>query len=188
VRQLYLVVSETGSFTSKCIRFFTKDGYTHISLSVNAELTEMYTFGRRYVYSVYPGGFVKEQIHKRIYKRFKNTRIVVLKLSVSDEQYDKIVAHLREMYLHKKEYTYNFLGAILVRFNKTFKRKNCYYCSEFIWELFHKYDLIDMETYKSKTLIRPMEFLRLGMGEIVYRGKMRDYDAKKLQNETDKIV
>ena len=87
MKKLYIILSNTGSFPSKVIHFFTKDSYTHISLSLNAELTEMYTFGRKYLYSIYPGGYIKERIHQRMFKRFKKTRIIVFELAVDSVKY-----------------------------------------------------------------------------------------------------
>lgn len=175
MKTIYLVLSETGSFPSRFIRFFTGDAYTHVSLSLNRELTEMYTFGRKYLYSVYPGGYIKERIHERIYKRFKNTRIAVLEIPVDEGTYVNIQSKVRNMYERKEEYRYSYLGVFLANFNKNKKRKNYYYCSEFIYELLKEFDiLVDGE---SDAVIRPNDFLNAGVGTLIYNGLMREYQA-----------
>ncbi len=173
MKELYLVLSETNSFPSRFIRFFTKDSYAHVSLALNRELTEMYTFGRKYLYSIFPGGYIKECIHERMYKRFKNTRMTVIEISVEDIIYEKIVNQLRDMYEDKKKYHYNYLGIFLAYFQKNIKRKNYYYCSEFIYEILCNFGVI--VNGEPNRVVRPNDFLGFGLGKLLYIGFMRTY-------------
>ena len=173
MKKLYLVLSQTKSFPSRLISFFTKEDYAHVSLSLNRDLTEMYTFGRKYLYSVFPGGYVKECIHERMYKRFPNTHITVIEIVVENSVYENISQYLRDMYENKKKYKYNYLGVFLAYFQKNKKRENYYYCSEFIYEILCKFGVIvDGEPHR---VVRPSDFLEFPLGEFVYVGYMRTY-------------
>ncbi len=171
--KLYLVLSETGSFPSRLIRFFTKDAYSHVSLSLNSELTEMYTFGRRFLYSIFPGGYIKECIHERMYKRFKNTRMSVVEITIDDKIYTEIIKRLRDMYVERRKYRYNYCGVFLAKFHKNFKRKNYYYCSEFIYEILYEFGVIVED--EPRRIVRPNDFLGFCLGKLTYIGFMRAY-------------
>ena len=46
--RIYVVLSDSGSVVSKLLRLFTKAKYNHVSLSLREDLSEMYSFGRRW--------------------------------------------------------------------------------------------------------------------------------------------
>ena len=46
-QKLYIVITQTGTWFSKVVQMFTKDPYNHSSLSLNEDLTDMYSFGRK---------------------------------------------------------------------------------------------------------------------------------------------
>ena len=172
-KNLYLVLSETGSLPSRFIHFFTKDGYSHVSLSVDRNLPEMYTFGRKYLYSIFQGGYIKECIHERMYKRFKNTRMAVIEISVDDVIYTEIKRKLHAMYEDKKKFHYNYRGIVLAYFKKNKKRKNYYYCSEFVYEILYEFGIINNRM--PNRVVRPNDFLGFGLGKLIYIGFMRAY-------------
>lgn len=174
-KTIYLVVSSTGTFPSKIIQFFTKDKYTHVSISLKEDLTEMYSFGRRYLYLPLPGGFVRENRELGVYKRFKNTTSKVISLQVRASVYDSLQERLHNMYEEKKKYGYNLYGLILAKFGVYKKRKNHYYCSEFVQEVL---DECGIGLSEHSPIVRPMDFLGLKNGEICFDGLLRMYPQK----------
>ena len=62
-KMIFLVVSDTGTILTRLIKAYTKTPYNHASISFDAELSEVYSFGRKTVYNPFIGGFVKEDIH-----------------------------------------------------------------------------------------------------------------------------
>ena len=45
MQKIYIMVSYTGTILSNLIRFYTKKEYTHVSISLDVELNELYSFG-----------------------------------------------------------------------------------------------------------------------------------------------
>lgn len=172
MKNLYVVISETGTGPSRFLQYFTKDRYVHASLALNEELTEMYSFARRWRYYPFWCGFIKECINKGTYERFKDTRIAVIKLPVSDEVYADITAELYSIYPHRKWFRYNYIGVFLAHFGKVLHRKKCFYCSEFIQKVLSEHG-VGVE--KEEVPVKPVDFLQLRNGKVVFEGLMREY-------------
>ena len=77
---IYIVVTHTGTILSRIVHSYTKDEFSHVSISLDKELKEMYSFGRLNPYNAFWGGFVHEHIDKGTFKRFYNTRAKVFSL------------------------------------------------------------------------------------------------------------
>ena len=88
--KIYIVLTHTGTTLSKIVKWYTKKDFSHVSISLDKELNEMYSFGRLNPYNPFLGGFVHEYTDKGIFKRFKNTNAAIYSLEVTQEQYEHI--------------------------------------------------------------------------------------------------
>ena len=176
MKNVYVVISETGSGPSRFLQYFTKDHYVHVSLGLNEELTEMYSFARRWRYYPFWSGFIRECINQGTYERFKDTRIAVIKLPVSEEVYEDVKAELRAMYPHRKKFRYNYIGVFLAHFGKLFQRKTCFYCSEFVQKILSEHG-VGIE--KKNLPVKPVDFLQLKNSKVIFEGLMREYAPAK---------
>ena len=173
--KLYIVISQTGTMFSRIVRFFTKDPYNHSSISLNEDLTDMYSFGRKYARLPFPGGFIQECIGTKVFATHPNTTMIVYELSVTREQYNKVRQIVREMRRQKNMYAYNLLGVIFVIFHKYHPSHNKYYCSEFV-----KYLLTESGITSDQELpviCKPMDFLKVS-GNKIYEGRMNNYTVQ----------
>ncbi len=175
MKNIYVLVSRTGTFPSKFISYFTKDCYTHVSIALDAELTEMYSFGRKYPYLILPAGFVREYKDCGVYKRFADTKSVLIEIPVEDDVYEEIKTRLRTMYADKDKYKYNVLGLLYAKFGKHRKKENYFYCSEFAQSLFEPYGL---GVNTGSEVIKPIDFLSIANGKILFEGELHNYRAQ----------
>ena len=72
MKKIYIILTHTGTTLSKIIKNYTKDEFSHVSISLDKDLNEMYSFGRLNPYNPFWGGFVHEGINFGTFKRFKN--------------------------------------------------------------------------------------------------------------------
>lgn len=172
-RSIYIIITHTPSVVSKIIRKFTHTPYNHVSVSLDAELEKMFSFGRRYKYFPWIGGFVRESPHFGTLGRFPETEAIVLTLNVDEDAYDDIRGKLEDMLEHKYSYKYDTLGLLLAIFGKSFKRDKCYYCTAFVRELLVEFGIEDEELFND--IVRPLDFLELPNMREVYRGKLREF-------------
>lgn len=178
MRKIYIVLTHTGTIVSKIIKLFTKNKYTHVSISLDEDMDEMYSFGRLNPYNPFIGGFVKEEIESGTFKRFKNTTSQVFSLEVTDEQYEKVSKQISKMYDNKSIYKFNIRGLALALFRKRQKRKNKFYCSEFV-----RYVLENSNIQKEElsNVIKPEDFRKLSELHLEYEGLLRTYNSERIR-------
>ena len=169
----YVVVSQTGTILSLMLKFFTKAKYNHASISLDNKLDQMYSFGRKYPYNIFYGAYVKEHPSFGTFKRFYKTTCQVLKLKVTKEQKDCIEKTVKTMYENKKEYKFDVLGIFLASFKKKLKRKNYFYCSEFVRTVLLNAGVVEKD--QLPYIIKPIDFLSLKNAEKIYEGNLKEY-------------
>ena len=183
-KKLYVVVSQTGSIVSKILKLLTGARYNHVSVALDATLTPMYSFARKYTYNPFWGAFVKEYPGRGALGRFKNTEVVVLELNCSSEQYDAVAARLEKMYREREKYRYNYRGLFSAYFSKKYHKKHHYYCSEFVRDLLERSGIIPENSFGD--IAKPIDFLRLPQAACVYCGRLRKYRPSAVAEETHK--
>lgn len=173
MKKIYLILSYSGSTVSSIIKFYKKQQYSHISISLNPSLKYMFSFGRKNPYIAFIGGFVEEQINVGTYKRFNKTICKVYELEVPTYNYNKLKKVLNEFKVNKSLYKYNILGVLLIPFNIPIKRKNHYYCSEFI-----RFLLMNSKIKKDlPPLLSPEELInQIENKQLIYKGLLNSYN------------
>ncbi len=172
-KKIYIVMSQTGTVLSRFLKLVTHKEYNHASLSLQDDLSRMYSFGRKNPYNPFWGGFVTESKDFGTFKRFSETQVQVLALTVSEEKYQAIYDHLQEMLAHPTEYHYNYWGLILAAFHIPVSGTNRYYCSEFVRDILKGHGIEGAELLKP--IIHPYHFSTLPGATTVYSGKLRDF-------------
>ncbi len=170
---VYIVVSQTGTVFSRIIKAISKKDYNHASISFCEDISLMYSFGRLNPYNPFIGGFVKESADFGTFKRFKNTKILLVQLPVTVEQLLNMKNTSEEMFTNRKNYTYNYLGVFLGAVKKAHKKENSFYCSEFVKHVLEKGKVNGVENLQE--IIHPMNFLELNDCSVIYSGKLKDY-------------
>lgn len=182
MKKIYILLTYTGTILSRIIKGYTKAEFSHVSISLDKKLTQMYSFGRLNAYNPFIGGFIHEQIDKGTFKRFKNTKSKVYSLEITDEQYDIIRITINAFEASKKEYKFNILGLFAAGFNIRVKRKKSLYCAEFVKHV--------LETAKVKVdlpqIIKPEHFKNIKGLKLVYNGKLKNYKLEK-QNVAEEL-
>lgn len=181
MKQLYIVLTYSGTMLSKIIKTYTRGKFSHVSVSLDENLEEMYSFGRLNAYNPFWGGFVHESVNWGTFKRFKKTQSEIYSLEIEDEQY-KIIQEIIEKFKNCKEsYKFNIIGLFAVSINKKIHFKNSFYCSEFVKYLFEQAKIETNLPY----LAKPEDFKKIEGLKLEYKGKLREYDkiVKNSKNE-----
>lgn len=170
---VYIVVSQTGTLLSRFLKLVTKAEYNHASISLVPDLATMYSFGRKNPYNPFRAGFVTESARFGTFKRFSKTRVVVLDITVSEEQYLAISRRISTMMALKQHYHYNYLGLWLAGLRIYYRQKRCFYCSEFVKDLLEKQDIHGVS--QLDPIVQPIHFLSLPTARQIYTGLLREY-------------
>ena len=186
---VYIVLSYTGTKVSKLIRRIASMKYAHVSISLNDNLDEMYSFARKGVYNLFNAGFIKENIRTGMFKRMCETELAVFELPVSAEQYHEIVMLLEEFWQKRDTLSYNFVGLPLMAFGgiKT-KLSKRFFCSQFIAHILERCGVRLFE--KDSSIVSPQDFYEAlaVKGELLYEGRMLYYPKYHTIQDRENIV
>lgn len=171
MKQVYLVLTYTGTILSKIVKFYTKKEYSHISISLDKKLKKMYSFGRLNPYNAFIGGFVHESLDSGTFKRFYNTKTTIYELDITDEQYEKLLKLITYFEKKKSLYKFNTIGLFAVPFNKKIRRKRHFYCAEFVKYALEKSDI----NFDLPEIIKPEDFKSIEEKKVVYKGNIQEY-------------
>lgn len=177
MKNIYIVLTHTGTVLSNIVKSYTKYEYSHISIALDENLDRMYSFGRLNPYNPFWAGFVHEYINKGTFKRFKNTTTIIYSLEITDEQYKNIEKLIEKMIEHRKKYKFNILGLFAVSVHKKVTIKNAFYCAEFVKYVVENAG-IEMELPE---IIKPQDFRNQKNLNVVYTGLLRNYNRREKQ-------
>lgn len=171
MKKIYIVLTYTGTFLSRIVKFYTKKDYSHVSISLDENLDEMYSFGRLNAYVPFIGGFIKESPDYGTFKRFSKTKTKIYSLEVNDKQYKEIRKIIDDMNSKKHNYHFNMIGMFAVALHLKIKRENHFYCAEFVKYVFDNSNLeVDLPD-----VVKPNDFENLEGTQEIYVGRLNEY-------------
>lgn len=174
MKKVYLVLTYTGTILAKIVRFYTRKEYSHISIALDKQLSEMYSFGRLNPYNAFIGGFVHEYIDKGTFKRFYKTKATVYSMEITDEQYQKLFNLIRKFERKKSLYKFNIIGLFAVALNIKWEKEKSFYCAEFVKYVLEHADI----NVNLPEIIKPDDFTYIENLEKIYTGNIQEYKEK----------
>lgn len=177
MKKIYIVLTHTRAVLSRIIKIFTKDEFSHVSIALDAELQEMYSFGRLYPNNPFVGGFVHEYINKGTFKRFYKTKTKIYALDVTLEQYENVKQNIQRIQKQKDKYKFNILGLFAVSVNKKINKEYSFYCAEFVKYVIEQ---AGIETNLPE-IVKPENFKNIPNLQEVYKGYLRKYPTSKIK-------
>lgn len=172
MRKIYIVLTYTGTILSKIVKMYTKKEFSHVSIALDEDLKEMYSFGRINAYNPFWAGFVHEGLDKGTFKRFKKTKTCIYSLQVEEEQFDSVVKLINDIKNNKYDYKFNILGLIGIVVHFRIKREKYFYCAEFVKYILEESNVV----YDLPDLVKPEDFKKIDNLNVVYTGILREYD------------
>lgn len=183
MKQIYIVLTRTGTILSTIIRGYMRDEYTHASISLDKKLNKMYSFGRLNPYNPFIGGFIHEYIDKGTFKRFKKTKALILELNIEEEQYKKIEELIKYFERNKEKFTFNVKGMFLSAIDVKIRKRKSFYCAQFVKHLLDRAGIKN----EIQDTVRPENFKKLENTKIIYEGLLRKYNYKKIKFNLGKM-
>ena len=96
-RYIYIMLSMTGTKFSRFLRLCTGKEYTHVSIAMDRQLGELYSFGRRSMNLPFIAGLVRENPKGGVFAKY-HTRCLIYEVPVSEEEYHAIRGLLRSFF------------------------------------------------------------------------------------------
>lgn len=172
MKKIYFLLSRTNTVPARVIRVFAKGEFSHVSVALYPRTDKLYSYARRHINNPLFAGFISEDIHTKVFARYPDAHCAVYELEVSDEGYERAKKLIRYFRNHRKEATYNFLGAFLVKIGLPIKRKHKFTCSQFAAFLLHYTG--DVTLPKDPYLMLPNDFPKIKNVKLIFDGALKD--------------
>ena len=177
-REIYIIVSQTGTVFSRFLKLCTRAPYNHVSIALDHELGVMYSFARRELHRPWIAGLIREHLLEGMFYIKQNTQCRVYRVKVTEEQYQTVVETLNQFIKDYERYRYNFLGLPLILLGIPMERQSHYACSQFVAFLLQQAGIAFEESHYS--LVRPFDFCQQENFELIYEGRLQDYHRRVL--------
>lgn len=174
MEKLYIAFVDTPGIFATMIRRVVKMNYVHVILSLDKDLFEAYSIGRRNPQIPIFAGFEKEELPK-IYKKFPKAKYKITYIECTKEQKESIKAQLLQCYKDRFKYHYCLLGLPFLLFKKVFYQKNHFTCSSFVSKILEDNGIKLFDKHFS--LITPRDFFDLDLPAI-FEGDISDLVEK----------
>lgn len=172
MKKIYILSTYTGTWFSRFLALFSSDKFVHMSISLDEDFTEVYSFGRKNPKRMFPAGFTKENL-KLISTYYSDSLTRVYELDITEKQYDNLIKILKESFIdNASKYRYNIKGLPMINFNLRYHRKYHFVCSQFCGKLLS--DAGIHEFNKDYSLIKPNDLISIEDLKLIYEGKIKD--------------
>lgn len=170
MKSVYLMLTRTESIASKLVRVFTGSKYTHASIAFDEELYHLYSSGRKKGLKMFPAGPCMEGLDKGFFGRDPHTPCIVFEIPVENEVYEKARAEVEGFMINNEQYKFSILGTFACKLGIEWKRKNKYFCSQFVAEILNRSGAAKLP--KAASLMRPMDCAELEGMNLIFEGNI----------------
>ncbi len=172
-RYVYVLLTGTNTLLARTIRIYTREPFSHASISLDKDLIELYSFARKQRFNPFNSGFVKEDIERGVFGADRNAHCGVYEIPVTEEEYDKISDLITDFREHKDEFGYNFKGLFAAIFDKEVGDEKHFMCSQFVYHVFESTGVSLFK--KGDGPVRPFHFHKNLEEQLLYRGNLHEY-------------
>ena len=180
LKPVYVVLIEGKSCFSQAIKTMTKDIYSHIAISLDSSLHNMYSYGISTNSNSKKKGFRREDIDDLS----KGGRIDVFVFFVTDSVYEKITSFIDNFKENADKTSYSFINLITYLFNIPYNTEWKLVCSQFVDRCLQSAGI--NLTGRDSSQVSPAD-LDKAMSEEnriynLYKGLNSKYDSKSIDN------
>ena len=172
MKQIYILLSKTGTIPSHLINTLTRGTFTHASLALTPDTSRFYSYARRKINNPFNAGLIIENIHTEVFAMYPDCHCALYSIVVSDEAYEKMQGEITFFFNNYKKAKYNFLGMIPLAIGIRIRRKFRLTCSQFVALILQSSREIELP--KDPYLMLPNDFPQISGIELVYDGVLKD--------------
>ena len=168
MKNIYILLTATGTSFARFIRAVSNAPYSHVSISLDKECEQLYSFSRTYTNNPFLGSFQHEKIEEKVFGKYRNIPCEMFEIEVTDTQYKDVKKTIDSM----KGKKYNKLGLLCKLLHIPYHRKTCYFCSEFVAYTLESNNIYSFN--KPLNYVEPIDFLTIPKKKLVYQGNLHN--------------
>ena len=168
---IYLAFVDTPGIFASLIRCFLKQKYIHVVISLDPDLNEAYSFGRRNPSVPLIAGFEKED-KRKILRAFPSADYMVCEVECTRQQKEQIRQKLLMDMDMRYQYHYAVLSLPFIALGNAFYQENHYTCSSYIARLLAECGISIAPKHFS--LVTPKDFYEFPDKKVVFEGALSE--------------
>lgn len=172
MKQVYVLLSKTGTVCSRVIHGLTGGTYTHASIALTADTDHFYSYARRVLNNPLRAGLVTENIHTFVFARYPESPCALYSIELSDEAYEKVKRRIDYYMQNYPRAKYNFIGAIALRMGIRIRREFRLVCSQFVALMLLESNEVKLP--KDPYMMLPCDFQSINNIKKIYSGRLKD--------------
>lgn len=173
MEKIYIALVDTPGFFAFLIRRVIGINYIHVVLSMDEELQEAYSVGRRNPLIPFFAGFEKENLWK-IHMAFPTARYRIYSIECTGQQKQAIHNKLRLCYNNRFHYHYCIIGLFFLLAGKPFYQQGYYTCSSFTARILEEHHVLSFGKHFS--LVTPRDFYEYEKQNLIYEGSLSAFN------------
>ncbi len=172
MKDIYILLTKTGTVPARIIHLLKGGTFTHTSLSLTPATDHLYSYARRKIKNPFVAGLIVENIHTEVFAMYPDCHCAVYRISVSDVAYENMKREITFFMNNYKKAKYNFAGLLPLAFGIKIRRKFRLTCSQFVALILDKSKEIELP--KDPYLMLPNDFKHIGGAMLIYDGMLKD--------------
>ena len=161
-KKLYILLTRFPDRGSKWIQALTGCRYTHAAIGLDEDLNKFYSFKLK--------GFMTEEITRYLRPNREPFACQLYELPVTEQKYASVKQRIEQFIARKADLRYTRLGLVLSLFRIPFKRRNHYFCSQFVAETLQHTQTAKLR--KSSSLYLPGDLRKVAGTRLIYQGNL----------------
>ncbi len=133
-RKIYILLTKFHGSGSRVFSLFSNCYYTHASIGLDEDMNTFYSFVVK--------GFMIEKVTRYLKPGREPFPVTLYEISVPEETYFRIKSKIDFFIAYKSRMQYTILGVILAILRIPYKRKNTFFCSQFVAEVLKSVDIV----------------------------------------------
>ena len=184
---VYIVLFASNNFVSKSIRAVTRAEFSHVAVSFDTSMTNLFSFGfRTNAKDMKDCGNRRESliVKKDRWVYEDDTKYGVYVKFMTIDAINKMKKHIHYVYNNTEKYKFTFIGMVKYAFHIPSENTYKMFCSQFIASLFKiGGDKLD----RVASLYSPEQILTIGDVHSVQTGLVKDFKRKELDANVQKL-
>ena len=163
-KKVFILLTRFPDNGAKVIQAMTGSYYSHASIGLGED--NMNTF-----YSFVVKGFIVEELTRYIKPEREPFPCQLYEMEVSERVYNAVRRILNKFKRRKHDKFYKRFGLVMILLRIPFKRKNGYFCSQFVAEVLKKAKAARLK--KFTVFYMPGDFKKLTEMKLVFEGNLQ---------------
>ncbi len=159
-KKIYVLMTQYSGCNARFLKWCSRFPYTHVSVGFEEDMDTFYTFVGK--------GFLVESIKRYEKPGRPSFPCALYEISVTEQTYNHVKALVMTYKARKERLKYSTFGLVLSFLRIPYKRKNHYFCSQFVAEVLQKSQVLKLK--KRSTLYFPKDISKHKELKLIFVG------------------